>query len=97
LVGQSGSGKSTLAVAILGLLGMKNASAEGHIRFRGEDLLSLSEREMRKLRGSQGGLVLQSPLTSLNPALKIRTRLKEAWRTHASGTAADATLRSAQP
>ena len=44
---------------------------------------------MRKIRGSQVGLVLQSPLTSLNPALKIRTQLKEAWRAHASGTAAD--------
>jgi len=89
LVGQSGSGKSTLALAILGLLGMKNASAEGHIYFRGDDLLSLNEREIRKIRGSQLGLVLQSPLTSLNPALKIRTQLKEAWRAHASGTAAD--------
>jgi len=89
LVGQSGSGKSTIALAILGLLGMKNASAEGHIYFRGDDLLSLNEREIRKIRGSQLGLVLQSPLTSLNPALKIRTQLKEAWRAHASGTAAD--------
>jgi peptide/nickel transport system ATP-binding protein len=89
LVGQSGSGKSTLALAILGLLGMKNASAEGQVQFRGKDLLSLSEREMRKLRGSQLGLVLQSPLTSLNPALKIRTQLKEAWRAHARGNASD--------
>jgi peptide/nickel transport system ATP-binding protein len=89
LVGQSGSGKSTLALAILGLLGIKNARADGHIYFRGDDLLSLHEREMRKIRGSQVGLVLQSPLSSLNPALKIRTQLKEAWRAHAAGTAAD--------
>ena len=89
LVGQSGSGKSTLALAILGLLGMKNASADGEINFRGSNLLSFKEREMRKIRGRQLGLVLQSPLTSLNPALKIRTQLKEAWRAHASGTAAD--------
>jgi len=89
LVGQSGSGKSTLALAILGLLGMKSAGAEGHIRFRGEDILSLNEREMRKIRGRQIGLVLQSPLTSLNPALKIRTQLREAWRAHACGTTAD--------
>jgi len=89
LVGQSGSGKSTLALAILGLLGMKNASAEGHVHFRGEDLLSRSEREMRKIRGKELALVLQSPLISLNPALRIRTQLKEAWRAHACGTAAD--------
>jgi ABC-type dipeptide/oligopeptide/nickel transport system ATPase component len=68
---------------------MKNASAEGHVHFRGEDLLSLSERELRKIRGREVGLVLQSPLTSLNPALKIRTQLREAWRAHACGTAPD--------
>jgi len=89
LVGQSGSGKSTLALAILGLLDMKNARAEGSINFSGLDLLQLREREMRKVRGRSLGLVLQSPLTSLNPALKIRTQLKEAWRAHACGTKAD--------
>jgi ABC-type glutathione transport system ATPase component len=89
LVGQSGSGKSTLAMAILGLLDKKRAQAEGTINFNNSDLLQLSERELRMLRGSAISLVLQSPLASLNPALKIRTQLKEAWRAHASGTAAD--------
>ena len=89
LVGQSGSGKSTLALAILGLLDRKRAHAEGSILFCGTDSLRLSEREMRKIRGRSLGLVLQSPLTSLNPALKIRTQLKEAWRVHAVGTKAD--------
>jgi ABC-type dipeptide/oligopeptide/nickel transport system ATPase component len=89
LVGQSGSGKSTLALAILGLLDMKHAKAEGSIHFQGSDSLCLSEREMRGLRGRSLGLVLQSPLSSLNPALKIRTQLKEAWRAHATGTNAD--------
>ncbi len=88
LVGQSGSGKSTLALAILGLLD-KRAQVEGTIRLQESDLLQLSERELRTLRGRTGALVLQSPLSSLNPALKIRTQLKEAWRAHASGTTAD--------
>src|SRR5580658_6341655 len=88
LVGQSGSGKSTLALAILGLLD-KRAQVEGAIRLRESDLLQLSERELRSLRGRAIALVLQSPLSSLNPALKIRTQLKEAWRAHASGTASD--------
>jgi ABC-type dipeptide/oligopeptide/nickel transport system ATPase component len=88
LVGQSGSGKSTLALAILGLLD-KRAQVEGTIRLQESDLLQLSERELRALRGRAVALVLQSPLSSLNPALKIRTQLKEAWRAHASGTAAD--------
>ena len=89
LVGQSGSGKSTLAMAILGLLDKKRAEAEGTISFQDSDLLQLSERELRALRGRAVALVLQSPLSSLNPALKIRTQLKEAWRAHASGTSVD--------
>jgi ABC-type dipeptide/oligopeptide/nickel transport system ATPase component len=89
LVGQSGSGKSTLAMAILGLLDKKLSRAEGRINFQHADLLKLSERELRGLRGRAISLVLQSPLASLNPALKIRTQLKEAWRAHASGTAGD--------
>jgi ABC-type glutathione transport system ATPase component len=88
LVGQSGSGKSTLALAILGLLD-RRARVEGTIRLHESDLLQLSERELRALRGRAVALVLQSPLSSLNPALKIRTQLKEAWRAHASGTSAD--------
>jgi len=89
LVGQSGSGKSTLAMAFLGLLDRKRSQAEGTIRFQDSDLLQLSERDLRALRGRAVALVLQSPLSSLNPALRIRTQLKEAWRAHASGTGAD--------
>jgi ABC-type glutathione transport system ATPase component len=89
LVGQSGSGKSTLAMAILGLLDRKRAKSDGSIAFDGQDLLTLGERELRGLRGRKIALVLQSPLSSLNPALKIRTQLKEAWRAHATGSSAD--------
>jgi ABC-type glutathione transport system ATPase component len=89
LVGQSGSGKSTLAMAILGLLDRKRTHADGAIQFDGSDLLKLGERDLRALRGRKIALVLQSPLSSLNPALKIRTQLKEAWRAHASGPAPD--------
>jgi ABC-type glutathione transport system ATPase component len=89
LVGQSGSGKSTLAMAILGLLDKKRAQAEGTIRFQDSELLQLSERELRALRGRAVALVLQSPLSSLNPALKIRTQLREAWRAHATGGSAE--------
>ncbi len=89
LVGQSGSGKSTLAMGILGLLDGKRARVEGAIRFQDCDLLQLRERELREKRGRVLALVLQSPLSSLNPALKIRTQLKEAWGAHASGSDAD--------
>lgn len=89
LIGQSGSGKSTLALAILGLLDRKRAHSEGTILFDGCELLNLPERDLRSLRGRKIALVLQSPLSSLNPALKIRTQLMESWRAHASGSRSD--------
>ena len=93
LIGQSGSGKSTLALAILRLLELKGGRAQGTIHFQGRDLLKLKEREMRQLRGSEIALVLQSPLSSLNPALRIGTQLTEAWKAHASGSREEAKLR----
>jgi ABC-type dipeptide/oligopeptide/nickel transport system ATPase component len=97
LVGQSGSGKSTLAMAILGLIDRKRVDTQGSIFFEGADLLTLREAELRSLRGRKIALVLQSPLSSLNPALKIRTQLRETWRAHATGssTDCDSTIRKA--
>jgi ABC-type dipeptide/oligopeptide/nickel transport system ATPase component len=82
LVGPSGCGKSTLSLAILRLLHLKQGAARGSVNFQGRDLMQLREREMRALRGKEIGLVLQSPLASLNPALRIGTQLEEAWRAH---------------
>jgi len=86
LVGESGSGKSTLALALLHLLPLKGATVQGEIIFHGNDLLRKKESELRDIRGRQMSVVLQSPLTSLNPALRIGAQLKEAWRAHATGT-----------
>src|SRR4029077_11589209 len=71
LVGQSGSGKSTLSLAILRLLHLKGGTARGNLLFKGEDLSAKSESQMRSLRGREISIVLQSPLSSLNPALRI--------------------------
>jgi ABC-type glutathione transport system ATPase component len=87
LVGQSGSGKSTLALAILRLLAFRGGSARGEITFRGQSLMGVTERQMRQVRGRHIGLVLQSPLSALNPSLRIGTQLHEAWRAHAAGPA----------
>ncbi len=89
LIGQSGSGKSTMALAILRLLELKGGRAEGSVYLQGNDLMKMKERELRALRGKQIGLVLQSPLSSLNPALSIGTQLREAWRAHAQGPSFD--------
>lgn len=90
LVGQSGSGKSTLALAILRLLNSASARCTGEILFQNRDLMSLSEQEMRQVRGREIGLVLQSPLSSLNPSLRIGTQLMEAWKAHADGSSGQA-------
>jgi ABC-type dipeptide/oligopeptide/nickel transport system ATPase component len=86
LVGQSGSGKSTISLAILRLLHLKGGTACGNLLFKGDDLSAKSESQMRSLRGREISIVLQSPLTSLNPALRIGSQLSEAWRAHATGT-----------
>jgi len=91
LVGQSGSGKSTLSLAILRLLHLKGGTARGNLLFKGEDLSAKSESQMRSLRGREISIVLQSPLSSLNPALRIGPQLSEAWRAHASGTREECT------
>jgi peptide/nickel transport system ATP-binding protein len=82
LVGESGSGKSTVALAILRLLEYRGGRAEGEVRFAGQDLMQLAPRAMRRLRGREIALVLQSPVASLNPALKIGAQFSEAWRAH---------------
>lgn len=86
LVGQSGSGKSTLSLAILRLLHLKGGTARGNLLFKGQDLFEKTEAEMRSLRGREISIVLQSPLSSLNPALRIGSQLSEAWHAHARGT-----------
>jgi len=82
LAGQSGSGKSTIALAIMRLLHLKGGAVRGLIRFRGRDLLRSTEREMRAIRGREISLVLQNPVSSLNPALRIGAQLSEAWEAH---------------
>jgi ABC-type dipeptide/oligopeptide/nickel transport system ATPase component len=82
LVGKSGCGKSTLALAILRLLDLKRGTVRGNILFRNRELLNASERDMRAIRGRDIALVLQSPLTALNPVMRIGAQLQEAWRIH---------------
>src|ERR1700748_1314011 len=68
LVGESGSGKSVSALSVLKLLPYPTAShPSGSIRFRGRELLSLSENEIRGIRGNDISIIFQEPMTSLNP------------------------------
>src|SRR5262249_408456 len=85
LVGRSGGGESTLILSIFGLLGLKGGNTHGEILFRGRNLMKLSDRGIRGLRGRQVALVPQSPLTALNPHLRLGEQLNEAWRAHQPG------------
>ncbi|MGH9667892.1 MAG: ABC transporter ATP-binding protein [Bryobacteraceae bacterium] len=85
LVGRSGEGKSTIAASILGLLSLKGGQCRGEILFRGRDLLQMTSQQLRQVRGKQIGLVPQSPLSSLNPNLRLGSQLLETWRAHEKG------------
>src|SRR5579862_4733774 len=85
LMGESGSGKSTLAMALLRLLEAKGGKVRGAVRFQGRNLLELSAGDMRRIRGRDIGLVLQSPLSALNPAMRIGRQIEEAWKAHRDG------------
>ncbi len=84
LVGQSGSGKSTLALALLRLLQYRSGTVRGQIVFEDRDLAAIPEKLMRTYRGRKIAYVPQSPSTSLNPALRIRTLINETWLAHNS-------------
>lgn len=89
LVGTSGAGKSTLVQSLLGLLVWRGGRVTGKVMLAGQNLLALSERELRKLRGREVALIPQSPMTALNAAISLQTHFNEAWRAHEnSGRAA---------
>jgi ABC-type glutathione transport system ATPase component len=82
LIGQSGSGKSTVALAVPRLLELRGGKIRGTIQFCGRDLMTCTARELRQVRGKEIAWVPQSPMSALNPALRIETHLREAWRAH---------------
>ena len=83
LVGESGSGKSVTALSVLKLLPYPAAShPSGQIQFEGKDLLSLDERQLRKVRGNRVGMIFQEPMTSLNPLHTIAQQVGEVLKLH---------------
>ncbi len=82
VVGESGCGKSVTANSILRLIPEPPGKIAGSIRFRGTDLLQLSDKEMRRVRGNDISMIFQEPMTSLNPVLTIGRQLGETLRLH---------------
>ncbi|WP_163851918.1 ABC transporter ATP-binding protein [Pseudooceanicola aestuarii] len=90
VVGESGCGKSVTSMSILGLLPTPPGKIAGEINFRGKDLLKTSERQMRRLRGSEIGMIFQEPMTSLNPVFTIGQQIGESVRLHERASRAEA-------
>jgi peptide/nickel transport system ATP-binding protein len=82
LVGTSGAGKSTLVLSLLGLLPWRGGCVNGEVMLEGQNLLTLSERELRELRGRKVALIPQSPMTALNSAISLQSHFNEAWKAH---------------
>jgi len=84
IVGESGSGKSVTAYSIMQILAPTGKIVSGSIRFNGQELVGLEEKEMRKVRGNRISIIFQDPMTSLNPTYTIGHQLEEAIVLHTS-------------
>lgn len=82
LVGETGSGKSVLSQAVMGILPVPGKIISGSIIFKGEDILGLPYGKLESIRGKGISMILQSPMTSLNPLFKVRDQMVEVIRTH---------------
>src|SRR5271169_4184414 len=82
IVGESGCGKSVTAMSLMRLIPEPPGKIAGSVRFQGRDLLQLSEREMRAIRGNDISMIFQEPMTSLNPVLTVGRQIGETLRIH---------------
>jgi peptide/nickel transport system ATP-binding protein len=96
VVGESGCGKSITTLSLLGLLPPGARVAAGRADMEGKDLLTLSRRELRKVRGGRIGMIFQDPMTSFNPVLKIGDQLIEPLIYHRGMSRKDAWVRAGE-
>ena len=93
IVGESGCGKSVTALALLGILPRAGRVPSGTAHFEGRDLLQMSDRELRSVRGREIAIIFQDPMTSLNPVLTIGKQIREALQKHFGLSKRDADAR----
>ena len=94
IVGESGSGKSVTSLSVMGLLAEPGHVAGGSMEFEGKDLVHLSERDYRALRGNDMAMIFQEPMTSLNPVYRVGKQILEAIRTHENVSKKEASERA---
>jgi peptide/nickel transport system ATP-binding protein len=96
IVGESGCGKSVTSMSILRLIPEPPGKIAGSVRFNGRDLLKLSDREMRGIRGNDISMIFQEPMTSLNPVLTVGRQIGETLRLHQGLNRKDAEARAVE-
>ncbi len=89
IVGESGSGKSMTGRAILRLIRKPGIVTADHIRLEGNDIMAMSERQMRDVRGQRISMVMQDPKFSLNPVMTVGDQIMEAYALHANASKAE--------
>ncbi len=94
LVGESGCGKSTVALAVMRDLGRNGRITGGSIRFKGRDLVTMGDEDLRQIRGREIAMIYQEPMASLNPAMKIGRQLMEVPMIHEGISAEEAHKRA---
>jgi oligopeptide transport system ATP-binding protein len=96
IVGESGCGKSVTSLAVLGLLARNGRVRSGRALFEGRDLIPMTDRQLRQIRGREIAMIFQDPMTSLNPVLTIGKQIREALHTHFGMNRKEADERAAQ-
>jgi peptide/nickel transport system ATP-binding protein len=96
IVGESGCGKSTVALAIMNFMGKNGGIVGGEILFEGRDMRTMTQEELRQIRGSKIAMVYQEPMASLNPSMKISEQLAEVPIYHERASNEEAIKRSRQ-
>ena len=96
VVGESGAGKSVTALSLMRLIEEPGRITDGEIRFKGEDILSMSESEVRSIRGNEMAMIFQDAQTALNPVYTVGEQISEAVRHHLDYSEADARDRAVQ-
>ena len=93
IVGESGSGKTVSSLALVGLL-PRTATITGSARFAGQELVGMTTRQQREIRGNDISVIFQEPMTSLDPVFTVGNQLTEAYRNHQGGSKKDAMARA---
>jgi peptide/nickel transport system ATP-binding protein len=94
VVGESGSGKSVTAMSLMGLTRAPNASFHGSASYKGTELVTASDDELRRIRGAEIAMIFQDPMTSLNPVMRIGDQIVEQIQAHDTVADADAKERA---